>query len=236
MNCKSSIRLLPLMILVLAVSCGRGARSASRVSETERSEALEKLQDSSTVLGEMVRSGSISSDQRRQARCVVVVPSLVSGGLVLGAAHGEGVVTCRAADGWSAPAFVKVAGGSAGLQAGVESADVLMLVKSTRRLAHLFRSDFELGAETSTAAGAVGASSEVSTDATMTTEIVSFARSRGLFAGAELSGTGLRQDRAAAAAVYGGSPDIHGILYGEVQPTVEVKGFIGQMRAAFPPG
>jgi lipid-binding SYLF domain-containing protein len=223
------------MVLLLATSCRGGAQSTTQSTSDERTRAKERVDDATSVVRDMLQSGRISPQLRGWARCVVIVPALVSGGLVLGARHGEGIVTCRVQKGWSAPAFVTITGGSAGFQIGVESADVVMLVKSERGMSQLFRSSFELGADTSAAAGPVGKAAQASTDQTMTAEIVSFARSRGLFAGVELSGAAMTQDRARAGALYGGSPDVHSILVGDVPAPEAVSGLLNEMREAFPP-
>jgi lipid-binding SYLF domain-containing protein len=109
-----------------------------------------------------------------------------------------------------------------------------MLVSQERELSRLFGSSFELGAGTSAAAGPAGGATQASTDQTMTAEIVSYARSRGLFAGVELSGAAMAQNRAAEDAMYGGSPDVRAILSGQVAPPAEVAGFLDAMRSAFP--
>jgi lipid-binding SYLF domain-containing protein len=110
-----------------------------------------------------------------------------------------------------------------------------MLIRSEQGMSHLFRSNFEMGAGTSAAAGPVGEAAQVGTDAKMTAEIVTYARSRGLFVGVEFSGAVMRQDSAAARAVYGGSPDVRAILHGDVPPPRDVLGFLNQMRTTFPP-
>jgi SH3 domain-containing YSC84-like protein 1 len=182
----------------------------------------------------MLASDEISRVKREKARCVVVLPSLVSGGLLLGVKQGSGVVTCRTTAGWSAPAFVTVAGGSAGIQAGLESADVVMLVMTDRAVAQLFRSSFELGADVSAAAGPVGRDAQASTDEKLTAEILSYARSRGLFAGVQLSGAIMKQDPAPAFALYGGTPDVHAILAGQVVPPRDASSFRDAIGVAFP--
>jgi lipid-binding SYLF domain-containing protein len=221
--------------MACTASCTRDARSPAEASAAERAQAVQQLDDAGAVLTDMVRSGKVPAGDRARVRCIVVVPALVSGGLIVGARHGDGVATCRTPDGWSAPAFVTITGGSAGLQVGVESADVVMLVRSARGMSQLFRSSFELGADTSAAAGPVGGTAQAATDATMTAEIVSYARSRGLFAGVELSGAAMKEDRSAARALYGGSPDVQAILVGTMPPPGEARGFLEQVRAAFPP-
>jgi lipid-binding SYLF domain-containing protein len=227
-------RLAPCLALlsIATVSCASEPRTPAQQSSDLRGWAKELVDDSSAVVRDMV--SRVPPNQRDRARCVVVVPALVSGGLVVGAQHGNGVVTCRTPGGWSAPAFVSITGGSAGLQVGIESADVVMLVSQERGLSRLFGSSFELGAGTSAAAGPAGGATQASTDQTMTAEIVSYAKSRGLFAGVELSGAAMEQNRAAEDAMYGGSPDVRAILSGQVTPPAEVAGFLDAMRSAFP--
>jgi lipid-binding SYLF domain-containing protein len=221
------------LLVISTASCANEAQTPADQSSDLRGWAKELVGESSGVVRDLV--STIPLDQRQRARCVVVVPALVSGGVVVGAQHGNGVVTCRTPGGWSGPAFVSISGGSAGLQLGIQSADVVMLINHERGLSQLFRSSFELGAGTSSAAGPAGRAAEASTDQTLTAEIVSYAKTRGLFAGVELSGAAMAQNRAAGDALYGGSPDVHAILAGEVPPPAEAAGFLDAMRAAFPP-
>jgi lipid-binding SYLF domain-containing protein len=225
---------LPLVVCALGASCSPEARSAADADAAERSHAIEQLGDATAVMADMVQSGKVPVDKREGVKCLVVVPALVSGGLIVGARHGSGVATCRTPDGWSAPAFVTITGGSAGLQVGVESADVVMLVRSARGMTRLFRSSFELGADTSAAAGPVGGTVQAGTDATMSAEIVSFARSRGLFAGVELSGAAMEEDRGADRALYASSPDVQAILLGQVPAPSEAGAFLAKVREVFP--
>jgi lipid-binding SYLF domain-containing protein len=201
----------------------------------DRENARERLDESSTVVRAMLERDEIPREKRERARCVVVLPSLVSGGLVLGVKRGSGVVSCRTPAGWSPPAFVTVTGGSAGIQVGVESADVVMLVMSDRAVAQLFRSSFQVGADASAAAGPVGREAQAGTDEKMTAEILSYARSRGLFAGVQLNGAVMKQDPGPVLALYGGSSDVHAILAGEVPAPRETSPFSDELRKAFPP-
>src|SRR5580704_7476363 len=176
------------LIVLAASGCGRAPSSPAEERDSDRERVLERLDESKTVLRTMAKSQDIPQAKRDKARCVVVIPSLISGGLLIGVKRGSGVVACRTQTGWSPPAFVTIAGASAGLQAGVESGDVVMLVMSERAVAQLFRSSFELGANASAAAGPVGADRQAGTDEKLTAEILSYARSRGLFAGVQLNG------------------------------------------------
>lgn len=218
-------------LTLFAVGCSGPAKSPAEVRTTNHDRAVEELADATQVLDEM---NQISSGRRQRARCVAVIPSLVRAGLIVGGRHGDGVVSCRTASGWSGPAFISVSGGSAGLQLGVESSDVVMLVMTDRAKAQLFRSDFALGADASASAGPVGEAAQASTDAEMKAEILSYARSRGLFAGAELSGAVVKQDVDALVATYGETQDVHAILDGQVAAPKESSSFLNKLVAEFP--
>jgi len=217
------------LLLGFVVGCQGRPTSPDQAQSSDRQRAIGELREATAVISEM----AIPKDQREKARCVVVVPSFYSGGFLLGARHGHGVVACRTETGWSAPGFVTVSGGSAGLQAGFESADVVMLVMSERGKEKLFRSSFELGAGMSAAAGPAGKDRQASTDQTMTAEIVSYARARGLFAGVELSGAAVRRDKAAESSLYGDSRDIQTILAGTVPNPNEAQPFVEELHRAF---
>jgi lipid-binding SYLF domain-containing protein len=212
-------------------ACSGPARSPADAPGPDHQRALDELQDATVVVDAM---RDIPHTLRVRARCVAVIPSLVRAGLFVGGRHGDGVVTCRTAAGWSGPAFVSLTGASAGAQVGVESSDVILLVMSDRGMTRLFRSSFALGADASVAAGPVGEGSQAGTDSSLTAEILSYARSRGLFAGAELSGTAVKQDEGAVAALYGPTADIHAILAGEVAAPKEARPFLERIAAAFP--
>jgi lipid-binding SYLF domain-containing protein len=155
-------------------------------------------------------------------------------GFLVGAEHGHGVVTCTTPHGWSAPGFVTLSAGSAGLQVGIESADLVVLIASDRAVQRLFGENLQIGVGAAAAAGPVGEEARAGTDATMTAEIVSYARTRGLFAGIDLGGAVIKEDREALAAVYGTTIEPHEILVGNVAPPSEATAFLDAMRTAFP--
>jgi lipid-binding SYLF domain-containing protein len=216
---------------VLALGCSSPPKSAAAAPQADRGRVVEELADATQVVEQM---NEIPQRQRQRARCVVVVPSMVRAGFILGGRHGVGVASCRAGTAWSAPVFVTITGGSAGLQIGIESSDLVMLVTSERGMTKLFRSSFALGADASAAGGPVGEAAQAGTDASMTAEFLTYARSRGLFAGAELSGAVVKQDGDALAALYGPSVDIHAILVGDVAAPREATAFLARLGAAFP--
>jgi lipid-binding SYLF domain-containing protein len=146
---------------------------------------------------------SIPGDLLSKAQCVIVVPGLKKGAFIVGAKYGRGFVSCRKNGNWSAPGGVKVEGGSFGFQLGGSETDVFMLVMNQKGVDRLLASQFTIGGDASAAAGPVGRSTQAETDAAMTAEILTWSRSRGLFAGISLSGATMRQDEEAANEMYG---------------------------------
>jgi len=136
------------------------------------------------------------------ASCVAVVPSMLNGGFVLGLRYGRGVATCRTAKGWSAPAFFVVEGGSFGLQFGGQAVDVIMLIMNGDGMTQLLNSKFKLGAQASIAAGPVGRQTAAETDWQMRAQVLSYSRSRGVFAGATLEHGTIKQDKDSTRAFY----------------------------------
>jgi len=168
-------------------------------------DAAHRLEESAAVLSEIMATPDkgIPQDLLDRAHCVAVVPGLKKGAFVVGAQYGRGFLTCRNASGWSAPAAIRVEGGSVGFQIGGSETDVVMLVMNQRAVDKLLSSKFTLGAEGQVAAGPVGRTSSAETDAKMTAEILSWSRSKGLFAGISLKGATLRPDSDENEELYG---------------------------------
>jgi lipid-binding SYLF domain-containing protein len=169
-------------------------------------EALQRLTEATAVLQEMMTAPdrSIPQDLLAKSQCIVVVPGLKKGAFIVGGKYGKGFISCRKkGDGWSAPGTVRVEGGSLGFQIGGSESDVIMLVMSGRGAEKLLQSKFTLGGEGEVAAGPVGRDATAQTDAMMRAEILSWSRSRGVFAGISLQGATLRQDLDDNGAIYG---------------------------------
>ncbi len=167
-----------------------------------------RLENCGVVMEEVLNiQESIPQDLLEKAECVIVIPSMMKVAVGVGGAWGHGAMVCRsgkAFDGaWGAPAMYSLQGGSIGAQLGVEATDLVLLVMNPRGAGALLDNKVKLGAGASVAAGPKGRAAEASTDATMRAEILSYSRSRGLFAGVSLSGTSLRPDNDASAQVYG---------------------------------
>jgi lipid-binding SYLF domain-containing protein len=196
--------------------------------------ASSRLQSAAAVLDEIMAAPDkgIPSDILGSAKCVAVVPSLLKGGFVIGAAHGRGMASCRTATGWSAPAPLTTSGGSIGLQIGGQAVDVVMVVMNDRGMQALLTNKFKLGADASVAAGPVGRQTEGSTDWKLRAEVLTYSRARGLFAGISFNGAVIKQDEDATKELYGRMVDFKSILTGSVQSPQSAETFIAAIRKA----
>jgi lipid-binding SYLF domain-containing protein len=199
-----------------------------------REDSVDRLQSSVEVLHSIMATPDkgIPEEVLSGAKCILVVPNLVKGGFVFGGKHGRGVATCRTAGGWSAPAFVSVGGGSWGLQIGVEEVDLVMLVMNDHGLQHLLSSKFELTGEGSVAAGPVGRHASAGTDWKMNTEMLTYSRSKGVFAGLTLEGAVVEQDNDSTRAIYGKHMMFRSILSGKAATPASANGFIKAVSEA----
>ena len=183
----------------------------------------ERLKASAEVLTEVMSAPDqgIPQELIEKAQCVVIVPGMKKGAFIVGAKYGKGFIECRRASGkgWSAPAAIRVEGGSFGFQIGVSETDAIMLVMNKRGAEKLLSSKFTLGADASVAAGPVGRTSSADTDLKMQAEILTYSRARGVFAGIALNGATLRPDQESNAELYGGRLSNRQILTGKATST-----------------
>lgn len=215
-----------------AAAYGGAPQDSNAPSSAEKDTASARLDDSSRILNELLSAPDkgIPDDVFKSAKCVAVVPSMVKGGFIFGAEHGRGVATCRTHKGWSAPAFFVITGGSWGAQIGVQAADVVMLIMNDRGMNDLLSSEFKLGGSGSVAAGPVGREASASTDWKMNAEVLTYSRTRGLFAGLTLNGAVIKQDDDATRALYGRMEGFRRILTGQVHPPAEADHFLATVR------
>jgi lipid-binding SYLF domain-containing protein len=199
-----------------------------------REDSVDRMQRAVVVLHAIMSTPDkgIPEEVLSNAKCILVVPDLIKGGFVFGGKHGRGVATCRTAEGWSAPAFVSVGGGSWGLQIGVEDVDLVMLVNNDQGLQHLLSSKFELTGEGSVAAGPVGRHASAGTDWKMNTEMLTYSRSKGVFAGLTLEGAVVEQDNDSTLAIYGKHMMFRSILSGKVATPASADAFIRAVSEA----
>jgi SH3 domain-containing YSC84-like protein 1 len=149
------------------------------------------------------RDGGIPRKLLEKAMCIVVVPDMKKAAFLVGGQYGRGFASCRVPGSWSAPAPVRLTGGSFGVQLGADSTDIVLLVMNARGMEHLLSDKFALGMDVNVAAGPVGRDANANTDALLQAEILAWSRSRGMFAGVALNGTVVEYDRAEAVHLYG---------------------------------
>jgi SH3 domain-containing YSC84-like protein 1 len=193
-----------------------------------REDTVDRMQKSVDVLQSIMATPDkgIPEEVLTGSKCILVVPNLIKGGFIIGGKHGRGVASCRTPEGWSAPAFVSVGGGSWGLQIGVEGVDLVMLVMNDRGLQHLLSSKFELTGEGSVAAGPVGRHASAGTDWMMNTEVLTYSRSKGVFAGLTLEGAVVEQDDDSTRAIYGKKMMFRNILSGKASTPESGDAFV----------
>jgi lipid-binding SYLF domain-containing protein len=199
-----------------------------------REDSVARLQSSVDVLHAIMATPDkgIPEEVLSNAKCVLVVPDLIKGGFIFGGKHGRGVASCRTSDGWSAPAFVSVGGGSWGLQIGVEGVDLVMLVMNDQGFQHLLSSKFQLTGEGSAAAGPVGRHASAGTDWKMNTQVLTYSRSKGAFAGLTLEGAVVQQDDDSTRAIYGKNMKFRNILSGKVSTPESAEAFVKAVQDA----
>src|ERR1700757_1391779 len=161
----------------------------------------------------------------RKAVCVAVVPSLKKAAFIVGAQYGQGVVTCRTGHGWSGPVFIRMAGGSFGFQIGGQGTDLVLVATNHKGYEALLQSKFKIGADASAAAGPVGRTAQAATDISMRSELLTWSRSRGLFAGVDLNGASVSQNKEDTETIYGAPHSFESILHGNVPPPDAARPF-----------
>jgi SH3 domain-containing YSC84-like protein 1 len=199
--------------------------------------ANKRIGASATVLQEFLNSGGKGPrrDLIEKAQCIGVIPSLKNGGFIVGGKYGKGVVTCRLpAGGWSAPEIVRIGGGNIGLQIGGGETDLLFAVMNQSGMDKLMADKFTIGAEAGVMAGPVGGETSASTDAALHADILSWSRSKGVYAGVTLNGATLSPDKDDNSALYGPNTGAREILTGGAKPTAAAQPLFDALRA-FPP-
>ena len=201
-------------LLVLTLLC------APLVGETQA--PFNRLEEAASILSEIMATPDkgIPQDLLEKAHCIVIVPGVKKGAFIVGGQYGKGYLSCRKknGEGWSAPGAVRIEGGSVGLQIGGSQTDLILLVMNERGADKLLSSEFTLGAEGEVAAGPVGRSSTAQTDILMRAEILSWSRSRGIFAGIALRGGTLRQDLDDNEVLYGRRLENREIVTSGIRP------------------
>jgi SH3 domain-containing YSC84-like protein 1 len=169
----------------------------------------------------------------QQATCIAVIPSLKKGAFLVGVEYGQGVVTCRTGHGWSAPVFIRLAGGSFGFQAGGQATDLVLVAVNDRGFQDLLRSKFKIGGDAAASAGPVGRNSQAATDWKLTAELLTYSRSKGLFAGIDLNGASVSQNTDDTEVYFGQAHGFESILKGDVEVPPGAVSFVRTVAKAF---
>ncbi len=202
-------------VLALSVVLAVTSMGWAADDDKDQTDISKRIVKSGEVINEIMATPdkAIPDKVMDSAKCIAVVPSMLKVAVGFGGQHGKGVATCRTASGWSAPAPITITGGSWGLQLGGQAIDLVMVVTNDQGMQHLLSSKFKLGADASAAAGPVGRDAAADTDLKMRAEVLTYSRARGIFAGIDLSGAAITQDK-----------DDTALLYGKVVPFEDVLG------------
>jgi lipid-binding SYLF domain-containing protein len=206
---------------------------AMATDDKDRSDIDKRLDASARVLEEIMSTPdkAIPDKVMNDSKCIAVIPSMVKIAIGFGGSHGKGVATCRTESGrWSAPAPITITGGSWGLQLGGQAVDLVMVITNQQGMQHLLSSKFKLGADASAAAGPVGRDAAADTDWKMRAEVLTYSRARGIFAGIDLNGSAVTQDKDETRVLYGSFIPFEDILEGKVTPKTDMEQFLAVVR------
>jgi lipid-binding SYLF domain-containing protein len=197
-----------------------------------RQDAVDRLTKAGQVLDEIMATPDkgIPLEVFENAKCIAVVPSMIKGALIFGGKHGRGIATCRTSSGWSAPAFISVGGGSWGLQIGVQDIDLVMTVMNDHGMQRMLSNKFQVGGDAAAVAGPVGRHASAGTDWKADSEILTYSRSKGLFAGISLTGAVVQQDFDSTRAIYNKKIGQRAILSGSVATPAVAASFMTAVK------
>jgi SH3 domain-containing YSC84-like protein 1 len=205
-------------------------------AQGDRDKVEDRVSEAGTVMNEIMGAPDkgIPEEILGSAECIAVVPSMLKGGFIVGASYGKGLASCKTANGWSAPAFFRVEGGSVGFQIGGQAVDLIMVIMNERGMRALLSSKFKLGADASVAAGPVGRHAEGATDWKMRAQVLTYSRARGVFAGISLDGAVIKQDRDDTRAFYGRMVPYRSLLTGQHPAPADANPFLETLRQYAP--
>ena len=219
---------------LLTLFCMAGI-SVSAFAATDMATLNDRLEKARMIIDQLSQTPDrgIPDGIIKQATCVAVVPSLKKGAFIVGAQYGQGVVTCRTGHGWSAPAFIRMAGGSFGLQIGGQGTDLVLVAVNDHGMQDLLKSKFKIGGDAAATAGPVGRNSQAATDWKMSAELLTYSRSKGLFAGIDLNGATVSQNQDDTTVYYGQAYGFRTILKGDVPVPDGATPFVRTTAHAF---
>jgi len=219
----------------LVCTLALAATSLSAFGEADKAKLDERLLSARDVINEVMATPDKGIPQSilAGASCVVVIPSFKKGAFIAGAQYGQGVATCRTPNGWSAPVFVQLAGGSFGFQIGGQATDLVLVAMNQNGLQDMLKSKFKIGGDAAAAAGPVGRNAQAGTDWKLNAEFLTYSRSKGLFAGIDLDGTVLSQNADDTRTFYGADIPFHTVLQGDKVVPTEAKPFVRTVAKYF---
>jgi SH3 domain-containing YSC84-like protein 1 len=220
----------PILTLCLGLLIPGSAFAASTHEDLQ-----DRIDSAKVVLDQILNTpdNSIPLNILEQATCVAVIPSLKKGAFIVGAEYGQGVVTCRTGHGWSAPVFIRLAGGSFGFQIGGQATDLVLVAVNDRGFQDLLKSKFKIGGDAAASAGPVGRNSQASTDWKLNAELLTYSRSKGLFAGIDLNGASVSQNVDDTQVYYGQAHGYQSVLRGDVEVPEGAVPFVKTVAKAF---
>ena len=220
-----------------AAVCGMAlaASSFSAFAATDKAKLDERLNNARDVINEIMGTPDkgIPNAILSGASCVVVIPGYKKGAFLVGAQYGQGAATCRTSKGWSAPVFVKLEGGSFGLQAGGQSTDLVLVAMNQNGLQDMLKAKFKIGGDAAAAAGPVGRNAQAGTDWKLNAEFLTYSRSKGLFAGIDLDGTTLTQNTDDTKTFYGSDLPFQTVLGGTQPVPADARPFVRTVAKFF---
>jgi SH3 domain-containing YSC84-like protein 1 len=221
------------IVLLFFVS---GMLTVARADQNQnKTDVVERLQSATETIQQITDAPDkgIPDEVFKGAKCVAVVPSMIKGAFIVGGKHGRGVSTCRLPDGkWSAPAFFTISGGSWGLQFGVEDVQLIMMIMNDEGMRHLLNNKFQIGGDAAATAGPVGRHASAGTDWKVSTEILSYSRAHGLFAGIDLDGSWIERDKDSTVALYDKDLTTNELLTGKVPVPQPARSFVAEVHRA----
>lgn len=209
--------------------------TACAYAASSRADLNDRLEKARLVIDQLSQTPDrgVPNSIIKQAVCVAVVPSLKKAAFVVGGQYGQGVATCRTGHGWSAPVFIRMAGGSFGFQIGGQGTDLVLVAINDHGMQDMLKSKFKIGGDAAATAGPVGRNAQAATSGNMSAELLTYSRSKGLFAGIDLDGTSVSQNQDDTDTFYGTPHSFHQILAGEVPVPASARPFVRTMARYF---
>src|SRR3981081_1408740 len=226
MNRSNGVPRFVLALSTIVLLCSAMGWSVDQ--DKDRSEIEKRIDAAAKVLTEVMATPdkAIPNKVMSDAKCLAIIPNMVKIAGGFGGSHGKGIATCRTPNGWSAPAPITITGGSWGLQLGGQAVDLVMVIMNDQGMQHLLASKFKLGADASAAAGPVGRDAGADTDWKMKAEVLTYSRARGIYAGIDLNGSAVTQDKDETRILYGKFVPFNEILEGKVEPPRGTDAFL----------